>query len=112
VTPRLFDIEDPDLVRSRLEVEQVSLDSRVPSTVLRAAMVSGAGSMSEEILRRLVERVPFTPIAMWRDSKLQPVAIEDVAHLTGGSLEAEPRNSVAATDPLEPLEWPRVVVRA
>jgi hypothetical protein len=33
---------------------------------------------------------------------LQPVVIEDVAHLIGGSLEGEPRNCVAATDALEP----------
>lgn len=46
------------------------------------------------------------------DSTLQPVVIEDVAHLIGGSLEGAPRNCVAATDPLEPLEWPRAVVRA
>jgi hypothetical protein len=46
------------------------------------------------------------------DSTLQTVVIEDVAHLIGGPLEGEPRNYVAATDPLEPLEWPRAVVRA
>ena len=81
-----------DHLRSRLQVEQVFLDSEVPATVLRAAMVIGAGSTSFEILRRLIQRVPVTPIPAWMRSKLQPVAIEDVVHLIGRSLEGEARN--------------------
>lgn len=81
-----------DHLRSRLQVEEVFLDSAVPTTVLRAAMVIGAGSTSFEILRRLVQRVPFTPIPKWMQHDLQPVAVEDVVHLVGRALESEPRN--------------------
>jgi uncharacterized protein YbjT (DUF2867 family) len=79
-------------LESRLEVEQVFLDSSVPATVLRAAMVIGAGSTSYEIVRRLTQRVPVTPIPAWMRSRLQPVAIEDVVHLIGCALRGEPRN--------------------
>jgi uncharacterized protein YbjT (DUF2867 family) len=79
-------------LESRLEVEQVFLDSGVPATVLRAAMVIGAGSTSYEIVRRLIQRVPVTPIPAWMRSRLQPVAIEDVVHLVAGALEGAPRN--------------------
>lgn len=81
-----------DHLASRLQVEKVFLDSRVSTTVLRAAMVIGAGSTSFEILRRLTGRVPFTPIPAWMRSSLQPVAIEDVVHLICRSLEGAPRN--------------------
>lgn len=81
-----------DHLASRLQVEKVFLDSSIPATVLRAAMVIGAGSTSFEILRRLTARVPFTPIPAWMRSSLQPVAIEDVVHLICRSLEGEPRN--------------------
>ena len=81
-----------DHLRSRLEVEDVFLASGVPATVLRAAMVIGSGSTSFEILSRLTRRVPFTPIPAWMGSTLQPVAIEDVAHLVCGALRGEPRN--------------------
>jgi len=81
-----------DHLRSRLEVEEVFLGSEVPAVVLRAAMVIGSGSTSFEILRRMTERVPFTPIPSWMRSTLQPVAIEDVVHLIGGTLEGKPRN--------------------
>ncbi len=71
-----------DHLRSRLEVEQVFLDSAVPATVLRAAMVIGAGSTSFELLRRLSRRVPLvTPVPAWMRRRLQPVSIDDVVHL-------------------------------
>lgn len=81
-----------DHLASRLEVEQIFLDSPVPTTVLRAAMVIGAGSTSFELLRRLTERVPFTPIPSWMRTSMQPIAVEDVVHLLGRALEGEPRN--------------------
>ena len=82
-----------DHLRSRLEVEQVFLDSAVPSTVLRAAMVVGAGSTSYELLRRLSERVPLvTPVPSWMTSRLQPVAIDDVVHVIDRALDGAPRN--------------------
>jgi uncharacterized protein YbjT (DUF2867 family) len=81
-----------DHLASRLQVEKVFLDAAVPATVLRAAMVIGAGSTSFEILRRLTARVPFTPLPAWMRRRLQPVAIEDVVHLIGRALEGDPRN--------------------
>lgn len=86
------DGELSDHLRSRLQVEEVFLGSSVPAVVLRAAMVIGAGSTSFEILRRLVQRVPLTPIPGWMRSRLQPVAIQDVVHLIGQALQGEPRN--------------------
>ena len=77
---------------SRLEVEEIFLASGVPTAVLRAAMVVGSGSTSFEILRRLTERVPFTPIPAWMRSSLQPIAIQDVVHLLLRAIEVEPEN--------------------
>ncbi|MEP7088840.1 MAG: NAD(P)H-binding protein [Nocardioidaceae bacterium] len=81
-----------DHLRSRLEVEKVFLDSEVPATVLRAAMVIGSGSTSFELLRRMTERVPITPIPRWMCRTLQPIAVQDVVHLIAGALRGEPRN--------------------
>lgn len=69
-------------LRSRHEVEQIFLESAVPTVVLRASMIIGAGSTSYELLRRLSERMPvFTPVPSWMRSLIQPIAIEDVAHI-------------------------------
>lgn len=81
-----------DHLRSRLQVEEVFLGSSVPATVLRAAMVIGAGSTSFEILRRLTTRVPVAPIPTWMRSQLQPVTIEEVTLAVAGALEGEPRD--------------------
>ncbi len=78
-------------LHSRLEVEQVLLASRVPTLVLRASMIIGAGSTSYELLRRLSERVPrITPVPAWMRSRIQPVAVEDVVHLIVRALRADP----------------------
>jgi len=105
-------IPDGDLsdhLRSRLEVEEVFLDAPVPATVLRAAMVVGAGSTSFELLRRLSQRVPLTPIPRWMRSRLQPVAIEDVVHLLAGALEGEPRNRKYDVGGDEVLSYPELL---
>ena len=81
-----------DHLRSRLQVEEVFLGSAVPATVLRAAMVVGAGSTSFEILRRLTRRMPIAPIPTWMRSRLQPVTIEEVVLAVAGALDGEPRD--------------------
>ncbi len=82
-----------DHLRSRLQVEEVFLDSSVPATVLRAAMVIGSGSTSYELLKRLSERVPLlTPVPSWMRHRLQPVAVGDVVDLLARSLQGEPHD--------------------
>ncbi|MCH1867888.1 NAD(P)H-binding protein [Nocardioides sp. CFH 31398] len=76
-------------LRSRLEVEELFLQSSVPTVVLRAAMVVGAGSTSFELLRRISRRVPITPVPRWMHSRMQPVAIDDVLHLLVRSLTTD-----------------------
>ncbi len=101
-----------DHLRSRAEVEQVFLDAPVPATVLRAAMVIGAGSTSYELLRRLSERVPLvTPVPRWMRSQIQPVAVDDVVHLVGRALSGEPRNGHYDVGGQEVLTYPQLLRR-
>ena len=101
-----------DHLRSRHEVEQVFLDSEVPTTVLRAAMVIGAGSTSYELLRRLSERVPLvTPVPAWMRRRLQPVAIEDVVHLVVRVIADPPRNRAYDVGGEEVLTYPDLLGR-
>ena len=65
---------------SRREVERVLASTGVPVTVLRAAMIIGAGSASFEILRYLVERLPVMVTPSWVRTESQPVAIADVLY--------------------------------
>ncbi|WSM38082.1 SDR family oxidoreductase [Streptomyces cellulosae] len=65
-------------LRSRAEVGRIFLDSPVPATVLRAAVVIGSGSASFEMLRYLTERLPVMVTPSWVHTRTQPIAVRDV----------------------------------
>ncbi|MDO9457034.1 NAD(P)H-binding protein [Nocardioides sp.] len=81
-----------DHLRSRLEVEEILLAGPTPTTVLRASMVIGGGSMSFEVMRRMTERLPVLTLPIWMTSRIQPIAVEDVVRLLTAALDGEPRN--------------------
>ena len=65
-------------LRSRREVESLLRESGVPVTVLRAAIVVGAGGISWEITRQLVKNLPAMVVPRWAATKTQPIAVDDV----------------------------------
>ncbi|WP_326587203.1 SDR family oxidoreductase [Streptomyces sp. NBC_01294] len=81
-------VPDRDLsphLRSRAEVGRILLDSGVPTTVLRAAVVIGSGSASFEMLRYLTERLPVMVTPSWVRTRIQPIAVRDVLRYLVGS---------------------------
>ncbi|MFJ9624445.1 SDR family oxidoreductase [Streptomyces sp. NPDC101181] len=86
LTPR--DVPESDLsphLRSRAEVGRILLDSGVPTTVLRAAVVIGSGSASFEMLRYLTERLPVMVTPRWVRTRIQPIGVADVLRYLVGS---------------------------
>lgn len=65
-------------LRSRAEVSDILRSGHVPVTVLRAAMIIGSGSASFEILRYLVDRLPFMITPQWVRTPSQPIAVRNV----------------------------------
>jgi uncharacterized protein YbjT (DUF2867 family) len=63
---------------SRQEVGRILRESGVPTVEFRASVVIGAGSLSFEMVRSLVERLPVMVIPRWVRTPAQPVAIDDV----------------------------------
>jgi uncharacterized protein YbjT (DUF2867 family) len=63
---------------SRQEVGEVLRASGVPVLELRASIVIGSGSLSFEMVRALVERLPAMTTPRWVRTPAQPIAIEDV----------------------------------
>ncbi|MGQ0630505.1 MAG: SDR family oxidoreductase [Sporichthyaceae bacterium] len=70
---------------SRKEVGDIFLDCGVPSAVLQAAVILGAGSASFEMLRYLTERLPVMVTPRWVGTRVQPVAVRDVLHYLVGA---------------------------
>jgi uncharacterized protein YbjT (DUF2867 family) len=71
-------------LRSRTEVGKILSSGTPLATILRSAIIIGAGGASFEMLRYLVERLPVMICPKWIDSRIQPIAIDDaVAYLAG-----------------------------
>jgi len=65
-------------LHSRHEVGQILKESGVPVTEFRASIIIGSGSLSFEMIRALVERLPVMITPRWVDTLAQPIAINDV----------------------------------
>ncbi|MFE4750887.1 SDR family oxidoreductase [Streptomyces mirabilis] len=72
-------------LRSRAEVGRILLESGVPTTVLRAAVIIGSGSASFEMLRYLTERLPVMVTPRWVRTRIQPIGVRDVLRTLVGS---------------------------
>lgn len=72
---------------SRAEVAEVLSSARAETTILRAAIIIGAGGASFEMLRYLVERLPVMGCPRWIDTRIQPIALRDVLSYLAGCLD-------------------------
>jgi len=65
-------------LRSRQEMGDILRSSGVPVLEFRASIIIGSGSLSFEMIRALVERLPVMVCPRWVQILAQPIAIEDV----------------------------------
>jgi uncharacterized protein YbjT (DUF2867 family) len=82
---RAEEVLSPHL-RSRQEVGRILRQSGVPVLEFRASIVIGSGSLSFEIIRTLVERLPVMITPRWVDVPAQPIAIDDLLEYLLGAL--------------------------
>jgi uncharacterized protein YbjT (DUF2867 family) len=72
---------------SRQEVAQILQSGSVSTTILRAAVIIGAGGASFEILRHLAERLPVMIAPRWVNTRSQPIAVYNVIEYLAGCLQ-------------------------
>lgn len=65
-------------LKSRMETGAVLRASGVPVVEFRASVVIGSGSLSFELIRALVERLPVMICPRWVSTLAQPIGIDDV----------------------------------
>jgi len=65
-------------LKSRQNVEQILQSDTYALTVFKAGIIVGSGSSSFEIIRDLVEKLPFMIAPKWLNTKTQPLAVRDV----------------------------------
>jgi hypothetical protein len=78
---------------SRQEVGRILADSGVPVIELRASIIIGSGSLSFEMVRGLVERLPVMITPRWVRSCAQPISVEDVLEYLLEALALSERNA-------------------
>jgi uncharacterized protein YbjT (DUF2867 family) len=84
--------QDSELSRhlsSRQEVGQILRDSGILTIEFRASIIIGSGSLSFEMIRALVDKLPLMITPRWVRVKAQPIAIEDVLNYLIESLDIE-----------------------
>ncbi len=74
-------------LRSRQETGRALRESGVSVTELRSAIVVGTGSISFEMIRYLVERLPVMVCPTWVYSRIQPIAVDDLLEYMLSALE-------------------------
>jgi uncharacterized protein YbjT (DUF2867 family) len=65
-------------LRSRQEVGDILRESGVPVLEFRASIVIGSGSLSFEMVRALVERLPIMITPQWVNVTAQPIGVDDL----------------------------------
>ena len=74
-------------LRSRIETGQMLRDSGVPVVEFRASVVIGSGSLSFELIRALVERLPVMICPRWVSTLAQPIGIDDLLAYLAAALQ-------------------------
>lgn len=74
-------------LRSRHEVGRILRECGVPTIELRASIVLGSGSLSFEMIRSLVERLPVMLTPKWVAVQAQPIAVNDLLNYLVESLD-------------------------
>jgi len=88
---------EPDLsahLRSRHEVGERLRAHAVPVIEFRASIIIGSGSLSFEMIRALVERLPVMVMPRWVRVTAQPIAIGDVLAYLRAALSLKLAGSV------------------
>lgn len=66
---------------SRQEVGRILRGGGVPTLELRSSIIVGSGSLSFELIRALVHRLPVMTTPRWVAMRTQPIAVEDVLEM-------------------------------
>jgi uncharacterized protein YbjT (DUF2867 family) len=102
--------DDSEHLESRHEVEEVLGEATPEFVALRASMIVGARSASFRTLVQLVDRLPVLAMPSWRESRTQPIGIDDVVACLLAAREVDPGvYSIAGPDILTFEEMTEVV---
>ncbi|MCK5862126.1 MAG: DUF2867 domain-containing protein [Candidatus Hydrogenedentes bacterium] len=74
-------------LRSRIQVGEILRASGIETIEFRSSIIIGSGSLSFELIRALMQRLPVMVTPRWVSVQAQPIAIEDVLSYLASALE-------------------------
>lgn len=80
-------------LESRKEVGQILRSTAIQCVEIQASIIIGSGSLSYEIMKNLVERLPIMLTPKWVSSLSQPIWIDDVIAYLTESIKLKNNNS-------------------
>lgn len=99
-------------LQSRKNVEEVLRKSGKNVTVLRAGIIVGSGSASFEIIRDLMEKMPWIVAPLWVKTLCQPIAVTNVIrYLTGCMLNPRTYNDTFDIGGAEILSYKEMLLQ-
>lgn len=81
-------------LRSRQEIGNVLRSSNATVIEFRASIIIGSGSLSFEMIRALVERLPIMICPKWVRVRAQPISIEDVLSYLAEAMDLPASDSI------------------
>jgi uncharacterized protein YbjT (DUF2867 family) len=100
----------PHLV-SRQEVGRCLASTGVPVIEFRAAVIVGSGSVSFEMIRHLVERLPVMIAPTWVNTRCQPIGIRSVLEYLVEALDHPTARGVYEIGGVEVLTYREMMLR-
>ena len=76
-------------MRSRREVGEILRASSIQVLEFQASIIIGSGSLSFELVRSLVERLPVMILPRWVRTEAQPIALKDVLSYLAKAIDIE-----------------------
>ncbi|MDO8436223.1 MAG: NAD(P)H-binding protein [bacterium] len=67
----------PHFLARKLTLEKIK-NSGIPFTILRTSIIFGKGSISFEIIKNIILKIPLLPIFKWSKSRVSPIHVDDV----------------------------------
>lgn len=102
-------------LKSRHEVEELFTASKIPATLLRAAVILGAEGSSFHMMVRLVQRLPVMVCPKWTHTRSQPIALRDVVrslhHCIDASDTADHTYDLGGPDVVSYLDMMKMIAR-
>jgi uncharacterized protein YbjT (DUF2867 family) len=99
---------------SRIETGEIlsSKPDLIQTIWFRAGIIIGSGSASFEIIRNLVQKLPFIITPRWVHTKTQPISVSDVLEYLSQAKDLETKENLVVDIGSKPMSFKEMLIKA